>query len=103
MVRFFGRAAYHGDPELAESLVQPIAKIMLVSVQRILHKAAARGEIRPEVDLEATGRVLNTLMLAVGDAQLFPHLNDYFQLSDEGMPTEQVVDALLDMVMKGIT
>ena len=41
-------------------------------------------------------------MIAVGDAQLLPYLNIYFQVNDDKMPLERVVDALIEMVLGGI-
>jgi AcrR family transcriptional regulator len=51
LVRFFGRAAYQGDPDLAERLVRPVAEAMRRIVFDILEQAVQRGEIRPDVDL----------------------------------------------------
>jgi AcrR family transcriptional regulator len=102
LLRFFGRAAYQGDPALSESVVRPIADVLRSMMTKILSQAASRGEIRPDVDLDATARVLNTLMIAVGDAHLFPYLNVYFQITDDEIALERAVDALLDMVLTGI-
>ena len=102
LVRFFGKAAYQGDPTLAESVVRPVAEVMRNMISEILTQAATRGEIRQDVDLEAASRVVNALMIAVGDAQLFPELNVYFQVSDEQMSLERVIDALIDMLLKGL-
>jgi TetR/AcrR family transcriptional regulator len=102
LIRFFGKAAYQGDPALAESVVRPVAEVMRATVAEILAQAAARGEIRPQVDLEAATRAVNVLMIAVGDAQLFPELNVYFQVSDEHMPLERVMEALIEMLLHGL-
>ena len=102
LTRFFARAAYHGDPELAESVVRPIATIMRETMHDILTQAAVRGEIRADVDLEATARVVNALMIALGDPQLLPYLNTYFQVTDKTMPPERVLDAALGMILRGI-
>jgi len=103
LVRFFGRAAYQGDPALAERVVRPVAEAMRAMMVEILSQAVARGEVRSDVDLEASARALNALMIAVGDAQLLPYLNAYFQVSDEAMPVERVVEALIEMVLRGIS
>lgn len=103
LVRFIGRAAYQGDPALADSVVRPVADRVRNLVMSLLSEAAGRGEIRPDVDLEATARTINALMLAVGDARLFPYLNIYLQVSDDQVPFERVVDALLEVVMNGIS
>lgn len=102
LVRFFGKAAYQGDPALSESVVQPVAEVMRATVAEILAHAAARGEIRPGLDLEATTRVVNALMIAVGDSQLFPELNIYFQVCDENMPIERIMVALIDLLLHGL-
>jgi TetR/AcrR family transcriptional regulator len=102
LVRFFGRAAYQGDPNLTDNVVRPVADVIRGMMIEILTQAAGRGEIRSGVDLEATARAINAMMIAVGDAQLFPYLNVYFQVSDESMPLERVVDALVEMVLRGI-
>ncbi len=87
LVRFFGRAAYQGDPDLAERLVRPVAEAMRKITLAMLEEALQRGEIRPEVDLEAASRLVNGLMIVVGDSQMLPYLNTYFQITDEtGVP-----------------
>lgn len=102
LVGFFGRAAYQGDPALAERLVRPIATLMRDMIRDILAQAAARGEIRPDVDIEAAARVVNALLIAVGDSQLLPYLNDYFQVSDEEVGSERVLEALIALILQGI-
>jgi hypothetical protein len=41
-------------------------------------------------------------MIAVGDSQLLPYLNTYFQVDDETVPFERVMNALLDLTGNGI-
>jgi AcrR family transcriptional regulator len=103
LVRFVGKAAYQGDPILAESVVRPVAEVMRATVAEILAQATVRGEIRPDLDLEATTRAVNAFMIAVGDSQLFPELNVYFQVNDEHMAFERVLAALIDMLLHGLT
>ena len=57
-MRFLGRAAYQGDPALADSVVRPVAEVMRAMMMEILKKAAMRGEIRDDVDLDATAEPL---------------------------------------------
>jgi AcrR family transcriptional regulator len=102
LVQFFARAAYHGDPQLGESVVRPVADVMREITRDILAAAAARGEIRADVDLEAAARVVNALLIAVGDSQLLPYLNIYFQVTDEAIPPERLLDALLALILRGI-
>ena len=103
LVRFFGKAAYQGDSALAENVVRPVAMVMRNTITDILKHAITRGEIRADIDLAATARVVNALTIAIGDAQLFPELNIYFQITDEHMSTERVLDALIEMLFHGLT
>jgi AcrR family transcriptional regulator len=102
LVRFFGRAAYQGDPDLAERVVRPVAVAMREIVHEMLAQAAQRGEIRPDVDVDAAARVINALLIAVGDSQLLPYLNNYFQVTEPEMPPARVLDALIALVLDGI-
>lgn len=101
-IQFFGRAAYHGDLEMADKVVRPVAQAMREMLQEMLVSAARRGELRADIDVEAAARVVNVLTIAVGDAQLLPYLNNYFQVTDERFPLERVIRALIDLVMNGI-
>jgi AcrR family transcriptional regulator len=102
LVRFFGRAAYQGDPDLAERVVRPIATIMRETMQEILKQAQTRGEIRQGVDIEAMARVVNALIIAIGDSQLLPYLNNYFQVTDKKVRLERISNALLELIEHGI-
>jgi hypothetical protein len=102
VLRLFARAAYHGDPDLAESLVRPVATLLRQMVEEIVEAAARRGEIRDEVDLQAVARIVHALTLAVGDSQLLPYLNTYFQVTDQDLPPERALEATLDLVLHGI-
>jgi AcrR family transcriptional regulator len=114
MLKLFARAAYHGDPEMAESLVRPIATLLRGTVHDMLTQAAERGEIRDDVDMEATARVVHALTIAVGDSQLLPYLNIYFQVSDENgnedgnededrrVSPERTLEAAVDLILRGI-
>lgn len=102
LVRFFGRAAYQGDPDLAERVVRPVATVMRETMEEILKQAQARGEIRSNVDIEAMARVINGLAIVIGDSQLLPYLNNYFQVTDKKMRLERLSNALLDLVQYGI-
>lgn len=102
IVQFFGRAAYQGDPQMAEKVVRPVAAAMREIMFDLLSAAHKRGELRPKLDVEASARVVNVLTIAVGDSQLLPYLNNYFQVTDKSMPFERVVNALADLVMNGI-
>ena len=101
-LRLFARAAYHGDPELAESLVQPVATVLREMVTEMVAAAAERGELREGVDLEATARVIHALTIVAGDSQLLPYLNTYVQITDEAVPQERMLEALITLVASGI-
>jgi AcrR family transcriptional regulator len=98
MVRLFGQAAYQNAPGLNEKVVRPIATALTGMMRAILLAARERGEIRPEVDLEAATRLLNTLMIALGDAVLFPNLNEYYQLHDVTMTRERILNCFFDFL-----
>jgi AcrR family transcriptional regulator len=102
LVRFFARAAYHGDSDLTDRVVRPIATIMREMIQDMLTQAAARGEIPEDVDLETATRIVHALMIAVGDGQLLPYLNAYFQVEDEDLPAERMLEALIAFILRGI-
>jgi AcrR family transcriptional regulator len=102
LIRLFARAAYHGDPELSETLVRPIATLLRQMVRDMLNGAVERGEIRGNVDLEATERIIHALTIAVGDSQLLPYLNTYFQVFDNEVPLERSLEAMLSLVVNGI-
>jgi AcrR family transcriptional regulator len=103
LVRFFGRAAYQGDPALAERLVRPVAEAMRKITPAMLEAAVKRGEITPDVDLEAASRLVNGLMIVVGDSQLLPYLNTYFQITDEQVSAEHIVETMLSFIMKALS
>jgi AcrR family transcriptional regulator len=102
LVRFFGRAAYQGDPVLAERLVRPVAEAMRKITFAMLEEAVKRGEIRPEVDVEAVSRLVNGLMIVVGDSQMLPYLNTYFQITDEKVTPEHILDTLVSFILKAL-
>jgi len=102
LLRLFCRAAYHGDPELAETLVKPIATVLRQTVAEALQAAQRRGELRPDLDLEATARLVNLLLIGLGDSQLLPYLDNYFQVGPPEISFERLLSALLGLVLQGI-
>ena len=68
-------------------------------VAEMLKAAQQHGEINSDLDLEATSRAVNAMLIAIGDSQLLPHLNRYFQVTDESMPIERVIQATVDLIM----
>lgn len=103
LTQFFARAAYQGETPLSKTVVRPIADVMRDMIHAVLTQAAARGETRADVDLGATTRVIHALMIAIGDSQLLPYLNHYFQVTDKKMPAQRVTEAMVDMILNGIS
>jgi len=103
LVRFLGRAAYQGDPYLAERVVRPVAEIMRNLTFEILAQAFQRGEIRPDVDLEAASRLVNGLLIVIGDSQMLPYLNTYFQITDEKVSREHILESLIPFILKALS
>src|SRR5512136_60525 len=102
MIQFVARAAYHGDAEMADRVVKPIGTAMRSIVHAMLAQGIERGEVRSDIDLEATTRAVNAALLAVGDSQLLPYLNNYFQVTDKKVSAERVTQALVSMILQGI-
>jgi TetR/AcrR family transcriptional regulator len=102
MIQFVARAAYHGDPELAERVVKPIGTAMRTIVHEMLAASVARGEVRSDIDLEATTRAVNAALIAIGDSQLLSYLNNYFQVTDRKVSSQRVTDALVALILRGI-
>jgi AcrR family transcriptional regulator len=101
-LKLFARAAYQGDPRLAGRMVIPISKVLQEMVRAILAKAWERGEVRGDLNLEATSRAIYAWMIPLGDSQLLPYLNNYFQVSNEQISFEQVMEAALQMIARSI-
>ena len=103
LVQFYGRAAYQGDPALAETVVRPVADAMRETMGAILAAAQERGELRPDMDIEAAARVVNAWVIALADSQLLPYLNNYFQVSDETVPFERALEVALELLVNSLT
>jgi TetR/AcrR family transcriptional regulator len=102
LIQFFLRAAYQGDSALADRVVRPIGMLLRDIMRDMLAAAVKRGEVREDVDLDAATRIVNALMLAVGDSQLLPYLNNYFQVNDADMPLERLLNAMMELILRGI-
>ncbi len=103
LIQFFGRAAYQGDPILAEKVVRPVADAMRETMREILLAARERGELRSDLDLEAAARAVHAWTIALGDSQLLPYLNNYFQVSDETIPFDRSLAAAIDILVRGLS
>ncbi len=102
MTRFFGTAAYRGDDLSAKQVVRPIASVLLDLMRDMVTGAAAAGELRSGLDVEAVTRLLHTFTLATGDYFIYPGLTDYYQLVDEKITPERILSVFVDLVMNGI-
>ena len=102
LLRFFARAAYQGDVGLEHELVKPVATAMRETIIAVLAAARVRGELREDVDIEWAARMTHALTIAVGDGQLLPHLNAYFQVVPEGVAGEAATAAGIDFVVAAI-
>jgi AcrR family transcriptional regulator len=102
LVRFFARAAYVGDADLAERLVTPVAEAMRAMVAAMLAAAVQRGEARPDLDIERAARTTHALLIVAGDSQLLPYLNHYFRVVGAQETPEAVTAAVVDMILHGI-
>jgi AcrR family transcriptional regulator len=103
LVRFFGRAAYQGDAALAERLVRPVAEAMRKITLAMLEEAVRRGEIQPQEDLESASRLVNGLMIVVGDSQMLPYLNTYFQITDDKVSPEHILETLVPFILRALS
>jgi TetR/AcrR family transcriptional regulator len=103
LMRFLGRAAYQGDPALLEEAVRPIATAMRELVTDLFRAAEGRGELREGIDVAAAARLANALAIAVTDSQLFPYLNEYFQVADDSMPSDRVLETFVEFVLSAVT
>ncbi len=102
LTRFLTLSAYQGDEDIGKTVVLPIAVVMRETVRDLLKAGMARGELRPDIDLEAASRAVNVLTIGLGDSQITPYLNTYFQASDKDVPFERTLEAGLDMIMRGL-
>jgi AcrR family transcriptional regulator len=102
LMQFFARAAYQGHPGLGEQVVRPVAGKMREITQGMLEQAAARGEIRADLDLEAMAGVVNALLIAVSDSQLLPYLNTYFQVGSAAVSFERALAAMIALIWEGL-
>ncbi len=102
LIQYFGRAAYQGDPLLVEKVVRPVADAMRLTMFEILQAAQQHGELRADLDLEAAARAVNAWMIALGDSQLLPYLNNYFQVTDETISFERALTSVVEILVRGL-
>jgi AcrR family transcriptional regulator len=102
LLRFFARAAYHGDEAFRETVVAPVAEALRALLRAVLGAAQQRGELRDGLDLDDAVRFVHVVTVAVGDAELLPHLNSYFLVFDPSRPAEPTREAFVDLVVQAI-
>jgi len=96
--QYFAHAAYQNNPALTKRVVEPVARVMLDMTRGILAAAQSRGEIRRDIDFEAMVRMVNTLIIAVYDAQFLPNLNTYYQLIDGNVSKERALNCMVGFI-----
>jgi AcrR family transcriptional regulator len=102
LTKFLTLSAYQGDEEIGKTVVRPIATVMRETTRDLLKAGVDRGELRQDIDLEAASRAVNVLIIAMGDSELTPSLNTYFQVSDKDVSFERTANAALDMIFLGL-
>jgi len=102
ITKFLTVSAYQGDEQIGESVVKPIAVVMREVVREMLKDGIIRGEIRPDIDLEAASRTVNVLLIALGDSQITPYLNIYFQVTDKDVAFDRTLETALDILFQGL-
>jgi hypothetical protein len=78
--------------------VRPLAESMSKITHKIVDTAIKRGEIRADINQEAGTRLINTLLIALGDSYYMPHLNIYYQAADEKINHAQLLQTLIDLL-----
>ena len=99
---YFARAAYQNDPFLLDNVVKPVARAMLEVTQAIIAAAQERGEVRRDIDFEATSRLINILIIAIYDSRFLPNLAIYYQVESQAVSPRQMLDSLLNFIQKAV-
>jgi len=84
------------------SLIRPVAEAMRETVERVFEAAAARGELREDIDALAAARLANVLLIAVGDARLMPSLDEYYGLYGPGVSAESRIREAVDFICRSV-
>jgi AcrR family transcriptional regulator len=95
-------SAAPGEDWYVETLIRPVAAAMQDIVRRVFAAAAARGELRAGLDVEAASRLANVLMIAVGDARMMPRLDEYYRICEPGERTEEIVARTVDFICRSV-
>ncbi len=102
LLRLFAHAAYGGSAEHAATVVRPVAEAMRRVLRALLEGARERGELRTDVDVETALRLVHVVTVAAGDAQLLPHLDEYYRLFEPDRGPSVVVPQLVDLLIRAI-
>lgn len=102
LLRLFARAAYAGLGDQAATVVRPVAESMRGVLRALLVGARDRGELRADLDVETALRLVHVVTVAVGDAQLIGHLDEYYLLFDAEHAPEAVVPQMVDLLVRAI-
>jgi AcrR family transcriptional regulator len=125
LLRFFAAAAYGGarqstsaeaarpggarqstsaaaDTVIRDRLVRPIAESLQRLIRGIIRAARGRGELRPDCDDERIARIVNALLIVVGDAALMPGLDEYYRLFDEDHRPADMIEAAVGLIARGV-
>lgn len=101
-MKFFARGAYEGDPLVAQRLVRPVAVVMVDAIRAMLVAGVERGEVRTDIDIDATARAVHVLFSGVMDAAHLPGLGEYFRVAEETTTVSDTVAAAIDLVVRGV-
>jgi hypothetical protein len=82
--------------------VRPVGTALREIIREMLAEAQRRGEVREDIDVDRAARIVNALLIAVGDSWLVPYLNTYYQLTDAETTLEDVLNSTLDLIERGI-
>lgn len=103
IITYVAQAGYRGEPAMSRQVAAPVAIGMQARVRRLLDEAQAHGELRIDVDPSVVSRVVNALLLVLGDARIVQHLNEYLQLyPDDGADLDRTIGAAIDIIIRGI-
>jgi len=97
-----GRTSEAARDWYLESLIRPVAASMQEVVRRVFAAAAARGELRAGLDVEAAARLANVILIAAGDARMMPRLDEYYRLYGPGSTTEAGIAQAVDFICRSV-
>ncbi len=85
-----------------ESLIRPVATAMRETIKRVFEAAAARSELREDIDVESAARLANVLLIAVGDARMMRSLDEYYGLYGPGVSAESRIREAVDFICRSV-